>query len=121
MNFQKPEKNLFFLGYAFPSLRSLYRMVLFTAQPTPILILLNPSTLPIHTAPIGTHIYAGGPSGNQTFPQGCAPRESLISLGTSLGQIFPDNCGFSTVCPNQMKSEQYFAILCLFMAATFQD
>ena len=28
----------------------------------------------------------------------CAPRESLISLKTSLGQIFPDNsCGFSTV------------------------
>ena len=42
----------------------------------------------------------GGPSGNQTFHWGCAPRESLISLGTSLGQIFPDNsCRFSTVCP----------------------
>jgi len=38
--------------------------------------------------------------GNQTFPRGGAPRESLISLGTSLGQIFSDkSCGFSTVCP----------------------
>ena len=42
----------------------------------------------------------GIPSSHQTFPRGCTPRESLISLGTSLGQIFPDNsCGFSTVCP----------------------
>ena len=42
----------------------------------------------------------GGPSGYQTLPQGCTPRESLISLGASLGHIFPDNsCSFSTVCP----------------------
>ena len=42
----------------------------------------------------------GGPSGNQTLPRGCTPRESLIYLGASLGQIFPDNsCGFSSVCP----------------------
>ena len=42
----------------------------------------------------------GGPSGNQTFPRVCAPRDSLISLRTSLGQIFPaSSCGFSTVCP----------------------
>ena len=43
----------------------------------------------------------GGPSGNHTLPRGCAPQESLISLGTSLKQIFPDNSrGFSTVCPS---------------------
>ena len=40
------------------------------------------------------------PSGHQTFPRGCAPRESLMTLGNSLGQIFPDNhCRLSTVCP----------------------
>ena len=40
-----------------------------------------------------------GSLGNQTFPWGCAPRESLITLGTSLGQILPDNhFGLSTVC-----------------------
>ena len=40
------------------------------------------------------------PLGHQTFPRGCAPRESLMTLGNSLGQIFPDNhCGLSTVCP----------------------
>ena len=42
----------------------------------------------------------GIPSGHQTFPRGCAPRESLMTLGNSLGQIFPDNpYGLSTVCP----------------------
>ena len=41
----------------------------------------------------------GIPSGHQTFPRGCAPRESLMTLGNSLGQIFPDNpYGLSTVC-----------------------
>ena len=41
----------------------------------------------------------GGTSGSQIFPQCCAPRESLITLGTSLGQIFPDNpFGLFTVC-----------------------
>ena len=40
----------------------------------------------------------GTPSGHQTFPQGCAPRESLMTLGNSQGQIFPDNhCGLYTV------------------------
>ena len=35
--------------------------------------------------------------GNQTFPWGCAPWESLMTPGNSLGQIFPDNhCGLST-------------------------
>ena len=29
----------------------------------------------------------GGPEGNQTFPRGAAPRESLITQGTSRGQI----------------------------------
>ena len=33
----------------------------------------------------------GGPSGNQTFLWGCAPQESLITLGTSQGQISPDH------------------------------
>ena len=42
----------------------------------------------------------GIPSGHQTFPRGCAPWESLMTLGNSLGQIFPDNpYGLSTVCP----------------------
>ena len=41
---------------------------------------------------------SGIPSGHQTFPRGCAPRESLMTLGNSLGQLFPDNhCGLSTV------------------------
>ena len=41
----------------------------------------------------------GGPLGNQVFPQGCAPQESLITLGTSLGQIFKDNpFGLFTIC-----------------------
>ena len=40
----------------------------------------------------------GIPSGHQTFPRGCAPRESLMTLGNSLGQLFPDNHrGLSTV------------------------
>ena len=30
----------------------------------------------------------GSSEGNQTFPRGAAPRESLITLGTSRGQIF---------------------------------
>ena len=30
----------------------------------------------------------GGPQGNQTFLRGAAPRESLITRGTSHGQIF---------------------------------
>ena len=33
----------------------------------------------------------GGPSGNQTILWGCAPQESLITLGTSQGQSFPEN------------------------------
>ena len=37
------------------------------------------------------NLLTGGPSGNQTFLRGCTPQESLITLGTSLGQIFPDN------------------------------
>ena len=38
--------------------------------------------------------------GNQTFPRGCTPRESLIFLWTTQGRKFPDNFfGFSTVCP----------------------
>ena len=38
-------------------------------------------------------------SGHQTFLRGCAPREILMTLGNSLGQIFPDNpYGLSTVC-----------------------
>ena len=41
----------------------------------------------------------GVPSGNETFPQGCAPQESLMTLRNSLRQIFPDNpYGLSTVC-----------------------
>ena len=47
-----------------------------------------------------TNLPMGIPLGHQTFPQGCAPRESLMTLRNSLGQIFPDNpCGLSTVCP----------------------
>ena len=46
----------------------------------------------------GRSLTISGPSGHQTFPWGCAPRESLITLVNSLGQIFPDNqCGLSTV------------------------
>ena len=38
------------------------------------------------------------PSGHQTLPWGCTLRESLMTFGNSLGQIFPDNhCGLSTV------------------------
>ena len=33
----------------------------------------------------------GIPSGNQTVLRGCAPQDSIITLGTSLEQIFPDN------------------------------
>ena len=41
---------------------------------------------------------SGTPSGHQTIPRGCAPRKSLMTLGNSLGQIFPENhCGLSTV------------------------
>ena len=46
----------------------------------------------------------GGPSGNQTIIWACTPQESLITLGTSLRQIFPDNpFGLSIVCTTQMK------------------
>ena len=31
---------------------------------------------------------SGDPKGNQTFPRGAAPRKSLITQGTSCGQIF---------------------------------
>ena len=41
----------------------------------------------------------GVPSGHQTFPRECAPREGLMTLANSLGQIFPDNpYRLSTVC-----------------------
>ena len=41
---------------------------------------------------------SGIPSGHQTFPRGCAPRESLMTLENSLGQLFPNNhSGHSTV------------------------
>ena len=44
------------------------------------------------------NLLSGIPLGHQTFPWGCAPWESLITLGNSLGQIFPDNhYGLSTV------------------------
>ena len=33
----------------------------------------------------------GGPLANQTVLWGCAPQDSLISLGTSLGKFFSDN------------------------------
>ena len=40
----------------------------------------------------------GIPLGYQTFPRGCAPQESLMTLWNSLGQNFPDNdCGLSAV------------------------
>ena len=32
----------------------------------------------------------GGLKGNQTFPRGAAPKESLITRGTSRGQNSPD-------------------------------
>ena len=39
------------------------------------------------------------PLGPQTFPRDCTPQESLMTLGNSLGQIFPHNpYGLSTVC-----------------------
>ena len=34
------------------------------------------------------HLPKGGPEGNQTFQRGAAPWESLITQGTSHGQIF---------------------------------
>ena len=37
--------------------------------------------------PLSGNLPTGGSLGNQTFPWGCAPRKSLISLRTSLGQI----------------------------------
>ena len=41
---------------------------------------------------------SGIPLGHQTFPWGCAPQESLMTLRNSLRLIFPDNhCGLSTV------------------------
>ena len=39
------------------------------------------------------HLFSGalgGPSGNQTFLWSCAHQDSLKTLGTSLGQFFPD-------------------------------
>ena len=40
----------------------------------------------------------GIPLGHQTFPGGCAPWESLMTLGNYLGQMFPDNhCGLFAV------------------------
>ena len=46
----------------------------------------------------------GIPSGHQTFPWGCAPRESLMTLGSSWGQICPSNyCGLSTVFTRYWK------------------
>ena len=46
-----------------------------------------------------TNLPTGGISGNQTFPRGCAPRECLITLRTSLRQIFQDNpVRLFTVC-----------------------
>ena len=59
-----------------------------------------------------------GPSGNQTFPQGCAPRDSLISLETSLEQIYPDNtCVFSTVSPSVQGNVAAFYLLKLVCGA----
>ena len=41
------------------------------------------------------------------IPRGCAPRESLITLGNSLEQIFPDNpYRLSTVCTT-LQCTQY--------------
>ena len=37
----------------------------------------------------------GGPESNQTFLRGTVWKESLITRGTSCGQIFPDNPEFS--------------------------
>ena len=54
---------------------------------------------------LSENLPTGGPLGTRTFPRSWAPRESLISLRTSLGQNFPDNsCGFSTVCPRQPQT-----------------
>ena len=47
----------------------------------------------------------GIPIGHQTFPWCCAPRKRLVTLGNSLGPIFPDNnCGRSTVCTTHASS-----------------
>ena len=49
---------------------------------------------------------SGIPSGYQTFPRGCGPRESLMTLGKALGLIFPDNpYGLSTVCTSLSSSK----------------
>ena len=54
--------------------------------------------------------------GNQTFPRGCAPRESLITLWTSLGQFFPDNpFGLLTVCTTLLT------LICVHDCVTFCD
>ena len=53
------------------------------------------------------NLRTGVPLGYQTLPWGCAPRESLMTLGKSLRQIFPDNpYRLSTVCtrPSQVSS-----------------
>ena len=45
-----------------------------------------------------------GPSSNQTFLWRCVPQESLITLGTTLEQIFLDNpFGPFTVCTRHMS------------------
>ena len=49
----------------------------------------------------------GGPSGKQTFPWCCAPRESLITIGTSTGQIFQTTPGLFTV-HTSLDSEDNF-------------
>ena len=56
----------------------------------------------------------GGPLGNQTFPLGCAPQESLITRGTSLGQICLDNpFGLCIVCPKLLVySSEFWIIHC---------
>ena len=49
-----------------------------------------------HASSLGSSDF---PLSHQTFPWGCTPRESLMTLGNSLEQIFPDNpYGLSTVC-----------------------
>ena len=48
-----------------------------------------------------------------------APWESLISPGTSLGQIFPDNCcGFSTVGPRHLPPQTPGKVTCIQAAIT---
>ena len=48
----------------------------------------------------------GRPAGNQTLLDGCAPWESLITLGTTLGQtISRQPFGLSTVCTRLENSE----------------